>query len=90
MSIYFEDYSSFECWCEENDFNCDDQIDRTEESHKRDTIVYFYAKHKTLDIYREVGFTASYDWGWSNVEVGEDDLTRKVTQVMTEKVEYVK
>ena len=89
MSIYFESYSEFEEWCVENNFDADTQIDRTEESHKRDTLVCFYMKHKEMDIYRDVSFTASYDWGWSNVDVGEVDLTRKVTQVMTEKVEYV-
>lgn len=88
MSIYFESYNEFEDWCVESNFDADNQIDRTEESYKRDTIVCFYAKHKEIDVYRAVSFTASYDYGWSNVDVGEVDLTRKVTQVMTEKVSY--
>lgn len=31
MSIFFETYSEFEDWCEENNFDADKQIDRTED-----------------------------------------------------------
>ncbi len=90
MSNYFDCMGEFYAWCEENNFDSDTEYDRDEESFKRDTNVWFYIKHNEKDVYRLVSLIASYDNGYGDIEVGDEDLTRKVTQVLTEKVEYLK
>jgi hypothetical protein len=90
MSNYFDSMGNFYDWCEANNFDPDTEYDREDESYKRDTSVYFYIKHNEKDVYRPVSLIASYDNGYGDIEVGDEDLTRKVTQVLTEKVEYLK
>jgi len=90
MSNYFDNMSEYYDWCEENNFDPNTEYDRGEESFKRDTNVWFYIKHNEKDVYRLVSLIASYDNGYGDIEIGDEDLTRKVTQVMTEKVEYLK
>ena len=90
MSIYnFDGYSDFDDWCVINGYDSDTQYDLTEERSKADTWQYFYVKHNEGDFYAEVSVLVSYNHGWQEGEVLNIGLTRKVTQVMTEKVEYV-
>lgn len=86
----FDGYSEFAEWCENAGYDPDEMYDQTEESHKRDTWMYFYVKNIEDNTYAEVSVLASYDHGWQEGEIHQTGLTRKVTQVMTEKVEYVK
>jgi hypothetical protein len=90
MSNYFDSMSDFYDWCEENNFDSDTEYDRDVETYERDMNVWFYIKHNEKDVYREVFLIASYDHGYGDIEVEDEDLTRIVTQVMTEKVEYLK
>lgn len=86
----FDGYSDFDDWCVSNGYDSDDQHDLTEEGHKGDTWQHFYVKHMQDDnLYAEVSVLVSYNHGWQEGEVLRAGLARKVTQVMTEKVEYV-
>lgn len=85
----FDGYSDFTNWCEQNGYDPDDVYDETEESHKRDTWQSFYVKNTKADTYAEVSVLVSYDHGWQEGEVLRAGLTRKVEQVVTEKVSYV-
>ena len=89
MSINLENIGEFYEFCEEHGYDSDTQYDEESDNHKRDMYVTFYIKHNERDVYRSVAWLQSYDWGVSQIDVGEVELTRKVTQVMTEKVEYV-
>ena len=86
----FDGYSEFEEWCVDNGYDPDEMYDPTEESHKSDTLLSFYVKNAEKDTYAEVSVDTNYDNGWGYGYVYREGLTRKVTQVMTEKVEYVK
>ena len=88
MSIEFESYGDFEDWCAESGYNPDKEVDLTESAHKRDILRSFYIENSVDRTFAHVTLIASHDYGWSDIEVTEG-LTRKVTQVMTEKVEYV-
>lgn len=90
MSFYnFDGYSDFDDWCFANGYDSDDQHDLTEEGSKGDTWQHFYVKHKEGDFYAEVSVLVSYVHGWQEGEVMRIGLTRKVEQVVTEKITYV-
>lgn len=86
----FDGYSEFEGWCVANGYAPDEMYDQTEERGKYDTWMYFYVKNIEENTYAEISVLASYDYGWQEGEIHQEGLARKVTQVMTEKVEYVK
>lgn len=85
----FDSYGEFEDWCVENGYDADNTFDEEEESHERDTWGSFYILKESDNTYAHITCTKSYDYGWSDVEVQQEGLTRKVTQVVTEKVEYI-
>jgi len=84
----FNGYSDFADWCEQNGYNPDDVYDETEESLTRDTWQSFYVKNAETNTFAEVSVLVSYDHGWHSGEVLRAGLTRKVEQVLTEKVSY--
>lgn len=86
----FDGYSEFAEWCEKNGYDPDVMYDQQEESHKRDILLCFYVKNEERNTYAAVSVDTNYDNGWGYGDVYQQGLTRKVTQVMTEKVEYVK
>lgn len=84
----FENYSEFEEWADEQGYDYDNELDREEESHKRDLLVSFYMKKKDSDSYAQVSFMQSYDWGASGFEVVEG--LQRVEEVVTiTKIKYV-
>lgn len=85
----FDGYSDFADWCEQNGYDPDDLYDEAEESHKRDTWQSFYVKNAEANTFAEVSVLVSYDHGWQEGEVVRAGLTRKVEQVVTEKVSYI-
>ena len=85
----FDGYSGFADWCEINGYDPNYLYDETEESHKRDTWQSFYIKNAEVDTYAEVSVLVSYDHGWQEGEILRAGLTRKVEQVVTEKVSYI-
>lgn len=91
MTIHnFDGYSDFDDWCVANGYDSDAQHDLTEEGHKGDTRQHFYVKHIQDDnLYAEVSVLVSYNHGWQDGEIIQVCLTRKVEQVVTEKVSYV-
>jgi len=90
MSVFsFDGYSEFDEWCEGSGHDSDEQYDLKEESHKQETVQFFYVKNIEDNTYAEVSVLVSYQHGWQEGEIIRAGLTRKVTQVMTEKVEYV-
>lgn len=89
MSINLDNSSEFYDFCEEHGYDPDTQYDEESEQHKRDMYVTFYMKHEEKDVYRSVSWLQSYEWGVSQIEIGEDELTRKVEQILTEKITYV-
>lgn len=90
MSVFnFDGYGEFEDWCVGSGHDPDEMHDLTEESHKRDTWMFFYVKNIEDNTFAEVSVLASYDNGWQEGEVHRQGLTRKVEQVLTEKVSYV-
>lgn len=90
MSVFnFDGYSQFCDWCEANGYDSEEQYDLKEESYKQETVQFFYVKNIEDNTYAEVSVLVSYQHGWQEGEVHRQGLTRKVTQVMTEQVEYV-
>ena len=90
MSVFnFDGYSEFCEWCENSGYDPDEEYDKTEESHKRDTWLFFYVKNIEDNTFAEVSVLVSYDHGWQEGEVHRQGLTRKVEQVLTEKITYV-
>lgn len=90
MSVFnFDGYSEFADWCETAGYDPDEMYDQTEESHKRDTLLSFYVKNAEKNTYAEVSVDTNYDNGWGYGYVYRAGLTRKVEQVLTEKVSYV-
>lgn len=90
MSVFsFDGYSEFSEWCEVNGYDEDTQYDLESEPHKRNTYDSFYIKKLDSDTYAEVSVETSYDNGWGYGDVTREGLTRKVEQVVTEKVSYV-
>jgi hypothetical protein len=90
MSVFnFDGYSQFCDWCEANDYDADEQYDLQQEPHKRNMYETFYIKSLEGEKYMMVWVETSCDHGWLEGEIELLPLTRKVTQVMTEKVEYV-
>lgn len=90
MSMYyFDGYSQFCDWCEANGYDPDEQYDLQQEPHKRNVYETFYIKSLEGEKYMLVWVKTSSDHGWLDGEIELLPLTRKVTQVMTEKVEYV-
>ena len=85
----FDGYSDFADWCEQNGYDPDYLYDETEESHKREILESFYVKNAEANTFAEVSVLVSYDHGWQEGEVLRAGLTRKVEQVVTEKVSYV-
>lgn len=85
----FDSYGEYEEWCSSNGYDADNTFDEEEESHKRDTWASFYILKEFDNTYAHVTCTKSYEWGWSDIEIQKEGLTRKVEQVMTEKVSYV-
>lgn len=90
MSVFnFDGYSAFCDWCEANSYDPDEQHDLESEPHKRNTYDSFYIKKLDSDLYAEVSVETSFDHGWLEGEIMREGLTRKVEQVLTEKVSYV-
>ena len=85
----FDGYSDFADWCEINGYDPDDLYDENEEGHKGDTWQSFYVKNVEFNTYAEVSVLVSYSHGWQEGEILRAGLTRKVEQVVTEKVSYV-
>jgi hypothetical protein len=85
----FDGYSDFCDWCEQNDYDPDTQYDLESENHKRSTFDTFYIKKIDSDVYAQVSVETDYDNGWGYGEILREGLTRKVEQVVTEKVSYV-
>lgn len=84
----FEDYNEFAEWADEQGYDYDNEIDRTEESHKRDTIVTFFMKKEDSDLYAQVAYVSNYDYGSSDFDVVEG-LKRVEELVTVTQVRYV-
>lgn len=89
MNVFnFDGYSEFCDWCETNGYDPDEQYNLTEDSCKSDVWQYFYVKQINGDLYAEVSVLVSYNHGWQEGEITRAGLTRKVEQIVTEKVSY--
>jgi hypothetical protein len=85
----FDGYSAFCDWCEENGYDPDAQHDRTQEPHKQNIYETFYIKSLEGEKYMMVFVETSFAHGWLEGEIELVPLTRKVEQVVMEKVSYV-
>ena len=89
MSVFnFDGYSEFCDWCEENNYNPDNEYDREEEIHKYYTAVSFYIKHNERDVYMSVWVEQSYENGWQEGEIELVELNRAEKEVITTQVSY--
>lgn len=86
---YLERYSDFLRWCEDNDYS-DEGYEVEEEQYKQETKVSCYIKKKNEDKYARLSYTKSYYYGIYDLQVGEENLTRKEEQVTITKVSFVK
>lgn len=84
----FEDYNEFADWADEQGYDYDNELDQTEETHERDTIVIFYMKKNDSDDYAQVSYVSNYDHGSSDFDVVEG--LKRVEEIVTiTKVKYV-
>lgn len=89
MTIRFNYRDEFEDWAIENQYDPDDfhsQETLLEKSYSK--IIEFYIKHET-GTFAKVHSYHSSDEGLFDISVEKEGLTRKVEQVVTEKVSYV-
>lgn len=85
----FDGYSEFCDWCDQNGYDPDTQYDLESQPHKRNTYDHFYVKKIDGDTYAEVSVETSYDNGWGYGDISREGLTRKVEQVVVEKISYI-
>lgn len=89
MSIYLDTNSKFYDWAEANNYDCDTEHDLNKEVLKRGAHVSCYIKKNDEDTYALVTWYSDYDNGRMDIKIQEEGLTRKVEQVLTEKITYV-
>lgn len=85
----FDYYSSFEDWCILHNYEPDEFLNEKvllQKSYSK--IIQFYIANDN-GTYAQVTAYHSSDEGLFDITVEKEGLTRKVTQVMTERVEYV-
>lgn len=85
----FDYYSSFEDWALENKYEPDDFLNEKvllQKSYSK--IIQFYIANDN-GTYAQVTAYHSADEGLFDITVEKEGLTRKVEQVLTEKITYV-
>lgn len=88
MSIYLDDNSSFEEWCDANGYDGETEHDREEEVFKRGSHVSFYIKKESDNTYALVTANCDYDWGRDGIEIQSEGLRRVEKEVTTTVVVY--